>query len=194
MRARAGAVLQCRRLLAEVPVLTWPGSVEPAADAQPRVPLFVDDDFLDGVETLAGLDPEKDKLVPARGDGLGGSDVGLGHGAALLYGVELECAAVLGTPWFVVWEGHVENIGHAAGADHVVVVEEMAAAGIRIDGHVLGRARERTTTRHGLKKRTEARRVEGITKGEKVREEGTLVVGEIGEGGEVACLIDLASG
>ena len=66
LRARTGACLW--GLLGDVPVLAGLRGVEPTTDAQPCVPLFIHDDFLDGMKTLSGLDLEKDELVPARWD------------------------------------------------------------------------------------------------------------------------------
>jgi hypothetical protein len=54
--------------------------------------------------------------------------------------------------------------------------------------------RKRTAPCDGSKKGTEARGVEGITEGEEAREETALVVGEVGEGGEIARLVYLARG
>lgn len=167
--------------------------MKPATDAQPCMPLLVDDDFFDRMETLPGLYLEEDELVPTRGDRLDGGDFWLGNVPTLSYGIKLERPAVIFAPWFVAWEGHVKDIRYSACADHVVVVEEVAATGVRIDRHVLLRAREWSTTRDGLKKGTEARGVKGIAEGEEAWEERALVVGEVGKGGEVARLVYLAS-
>ena len=165
--------------------------MKPTTDAQPCVLVFVHDDFLDGMEALPWLYLKKDELVPARWDRLDGRDVRLGDIPALSYGIELECATVLGAPWCVVREGHVEDIRNPARTDHVVVVEKVTATGVRIDRHVLRCARERTAACDSLKKGTEAGRVEGITEGEEVWEECALVVGEVGKGGKIACLVYL---
>jgi len=167
--------------------------MEPATDTQPRVPLLIDDDFFDRMETLPGLYLEEHELVPVRRDRLDGGDFWLGDVVTLSYGIELECPAVLCAPRFIAREGHVEDIGYSACADYVVVIEEVAATGVRIDRHVLLRAREWSTTCDCLKKGTEARGVKGITEGEEAREERALVVGEVGKGGEVARLVYLAS-
>jgi hypothetical protein len=108
------------------------------------------------------------------------------------HGIELDRPAVLCAPWFVARKGHVKDIGYPARADHVVVVEGVTATGgVRIDRHVLLRARERTAPCDcdGSKQDTEAR-VEGIKEREEAREERALVVGE---GGEITRLVYLAS-
>lgn len=194
MLTRAYAFLRGGRILGNVPIFSRLRGVEPATDAQPCVALLVDDDFLDRMETLPGLYLKEDKLVPARWDCLDRRDFWLGNVPVLSHGIEFECPSVLCAPWFVTREGHVEDIGYSARADHVVVVEEVTATGVRIDRHVLLRARERTAPCDGSKKGTEARGVEGITEGEEAREERALVVGEVGEGGEIARLVHLARG
>jgi len=113
--------------------------MEPATDTQPCMPHLVDDTFFDRMEFPPGLYLEGDELVPTRRDRLGGGDFWPGDVPTVLYGIELECPAVLCAPWFVAWEGHVEDIGYPACADHVVV-EEVAARSVRIDRHVLLRA------------------------------------------------------
>jgi len=57
------------------------------------------------------------------------------------------------------WEGHVEDVGEATGTNNVIVIEEMAAFRVGIDGHVLLDARERTATSvHARSCETEASR------------------------------------
>jgi len=73
------------------------------------------------------------------------------------------------------WEGHVEDVGEATGANDVVVIEEMAAFGVGIDGHVLLDARERTTAGDCTQEAAKLRRVEGISEGKEVWEKGYLI-------------------
>ena len=72
------------------------------------------------------------------------------------------------------WEGHVEDVGEATGTNNVIVIEEMTAFGVGIDGHVLLDARERTATSDSTQEAAELRRVEGITEGKEVWEKGYL--------------------
>jgi len=89
------------------------------------------------------------------------------------------------------WERHVEDVGEATSANDIVVIEEMAAFGVGIDRHVLLEPRERTAAGDCTQEAAELGRVEGIAKGEEVREEDYLVWRKEVEGREVACLIDL---
>ena len=172
--------------LGDVPLLPGLGGMEPAADAQPLAAVLglTDDDLLDGVEAVAGLDLEEDELVPDGRDALRGDGERLGEAlGAGLDGVELERAAPLGLPALVVREGHVEDVGHAAGADHVVVVEEVAALAVADDGHVLLGARERAAAGDGAEEGTEGRGIDSITEFEEIGEQSDLIFCEIVQGG-----------
>jgi len=72
------------------------------------------------------------------------------------------------------WEGHVEDVGEATGTNNVIVIEEMAAFRVGIDGHVLLDARERTATSDCTQEAAKLRRVEGIAEGKEVWEKGYL--------------------
>ena len=146
--------------------------MKPPADAEtlPPVVALADDDLLDRVEAAPGLHLEEHKLVPRGRNALGrdglrlerGVDVGVGVGGALADGVELERAAPLFLPELVVRERHVEDVRDAPGADHVVVVEQVAALAVRVDRHVLFHAREGATARDGAQEIAELGRVERV--------------------------------
>ena len=169
-------------------------SMEPTADAQtlPPVLALADDDLLHRVKAPARLHLKKHKLVPRRRDAPGRDRLGLEHGAgALLDGVQLERAAPRALPGPVVRQRHVEDVRDAARADHVVVVEQVAALAVRVDGHVLLHARERAAARHGAQELAELGRVECIAEPNEVREERDLLFGEIRQRCKIACLVDL---
>ena len=168
--------------------------MEPTADAQTLPPVLVlaDHDLLHRVKAPAGLHLKKHKLVPRRWDALGRDGLGLEHSAcALLDGVQLERAAPRALPGPVVWQGHVEDVRDAARADHVVVVEQVAAFAVGVDGHVLLHAREGAAARDGAQEIAEPGRVERIAEAYEVREERDLLFGEIRKRGQIARLVDL---
>jgi hypothetical protein len=80
------------------------------------------------METSARLDLEKEKLVPAWRDGLGGNRLGL-HLPILSHtcGVELQSTTPLLLPHRIMWKRHVKNVGNASCANHVVMIEEVTA-------------------------------------------------------------------
>lgn len=123
--------LDFRRRLGDVSLLSLLRCVEPSRDAQPVATVLAfsaHDDFFDRMEAAAWLDLEEDELVPAGRDRLGGDWLGLELAVRVfLHGVQLERATPLGLPQLIVGEGHVENVRHATRADHVVVVQEVAA-------------------------------------------------------------------
>jgi hypothetical protein len=88
-------------------------------------------------------------------------------------------------------EGHVEYVRDAPGANDVVVVEEVAACGVGVDGHVLFCAGERPTACDSAEERAEGGGVERVTESEEVGKEGDFVGREVVEGSEVACLVYL---
>lgn len=170
-------------------------SMEPTADAQtlPPVLALADDDLLHRVKAAAGLHLEKDKLVPRRRDALGRDGLRLEHARlrALPDGVQLERAAPLALPEPVVRQRQVEDVRDAARADDVVVVEQVAALAVGVDGHVLLRAREGAAARDGAQEIAELGRVEGIAELHEVREERDLLFCEIGKRCQIARLVDL---
>jgi hypothetical protein len=159
-------------------------SVEPTTDAQalPPVLAFADDDLLHRVEAPPGLHLEKYELVPRRRDALGRRGLGLERTVgALPDGVQLERAAPLLLPEPVVRQGHVEYVRDAPRADDVVVVEQVAALAVRVDGHVLLRAREGAAARHCAQEGAELGGIERVAQLYEVREEGHLLFREVGE-------------
>lgn len=173
--------------------------MEPTTDAQPLQSVFtttlvVDDDLLHRVKAPSGLHLEKHKLVPSRRDALarhgpglqrqrrrnaivgggGGGSAGAAAAAAaigLSDRIELERAAPLLFPGSVVREGHVEDVRDASRADHVVVVEQMAAFAVRVDRHVLFHAREWAAARDGAQEIAKLDGIERIAELEEIREE-----------------------
>lgn len=87
---------------------------------------------------------------------------------------------------------HVEDVGDATGADDVVVVEEVAALLVGVDGHVLLYAGEGTAASDGAEEGAEGGGVQRVAEFEEVGEEGELFLGEVVERGEVAGLVHLA--
>ena len=139
--------------------------MEPTTDTQtlPPVVALADDNLLHRMKAPSRLHLEKHKLVPNRRDALSRDRLGLQHAAgALLDGVQLERAAPLPLPELVVRQGHVEDVRDAARADHVVVVEQVAALAVRVDRHVLLHAREWAAARDGAQEVAELGRVERI--------------------------------
>jgi len=162
---------------------------------------LVDDDLLHRVKAPSGLHFEKHKLVPSWRDALarhghglqrqqrrnaiigrggrGGRGSAAGAAAAAVAAattdlsdrVELERAAPLLFPGSVVREGHVEDVRDASRADHVVVVEQVAALAVRVDRHVLFHAREWAAARDGAQEIAKLDGIERIAELEEVREE-----------------------
>ncbi|EGY18454.1 uncharacterized protein VDAG_08788 [Verticillium dahliae VdLs.17] len=131
-----------------VAVLAGLGDVEPAADGHADAAALARElggrggvvDLLDVVEGLARLDGEEGQLVPGGRDDLcavGSGRLGdLAAGALLLVdGVEAQGAAPLGLPGHV-GVGEIEDVADLAGADDVVVAEQVAAGRVDVDGHV----------------------------------------------------------
>ena len=77
------------------------------------------------------LDFEKDELIPAGSNPFARD--WFWFISAFLNRVELESTTPIALPDLVVWEGHVQDIGHATGADDIVVVQKVTSLGIRID-------------------------------------------------------------
>jgi hypothetical protein len=173
-----------------VALFSWLGSVEPTTDAQTLRSVFTlagDDDLLHGVKAPPGLRLEKHKLIPRWRDALardglrlqhnvGGSSASGGGAAAaavvvvvtvaaaiaLSDRVELERAAPLLFPGSVGRERHVEDVRDASRADDIVVVEQVAALAVRVDRHVLFRAREWAAARDGAQEIAELDGIERI--------------------------------
>lgn len=166
--------------------------MEPSTDAQPGIAFVFDDDLLNGMKALSGLHLEEDELVPTRGDSHRRHRFGL-RDAVLIHmdRIELESAAIFSLPLFVVGEGHVKDVGHTACTDDIVVVEEVTPLGIRIDGHVLLDAGERTAACDRPEEIAKLWGIERIAEGEEVGEQLELGVGEIGERGQIASLVHL---
>ena len=168
--------------------------MEPSTNTQPLSPVLclTHNDLLDRMKTLPRLNLEEDKLIPARRYTLAGYTLGLREIIPPRASrVQLKRAAPIGLPPLVMREGHVKDVRDAAGADDVVVVEEVTAFGVCVHGHVLLRARERTAACHGPHEGAELGRVERVAEGEEVGEERDLVFGEVVERGEVTSLVDL---
>lgn len=169
-------------LLRFIPILAKLRRMKPPTDAQPLPPILAlsNDHLLDRMETLPRLDLKKYELIPARRDAFRRDRLGL-WGAVWpgLDRVQLQRTAPLFLPSLVVRERHVQDVRDAPRADHVVVVEEMAAFGVGVDGHVLLGARERAAAGHVLEEGAECKGVEGIAKGEEVGEEGDLGFGQV---------------
>lgn len=94
----------------------------------------------------------------------------------------------------IVGEGHVEDVRDSAGTNNIVVVEEMTAFCVRVDGHVLLYAGQGTAARDCTQEVAELGRVKGITKCKEVGEKRDLFWGEVIERGKVASLVDLQQG
>jgi hypothetical protein len=180
-----------------VTLLSLLGGMEPSTDGQPLptvLAIATDDNLLHAMKAATRLDLEEHELVPRRRHRFVRHAERFGWAAVTLLlpmSVQLERAAPLGLPELEAREGHVEDVGEATGADEVVVGEEVAAAGVRRDGHVLVLAWEGPTARHGAQEGPEGGGVEGVAELEERGEEGELGGGEVGEGSEVARLVEL---
>ena len=158
--------------------------MEPAANAQtlPAVLAFADDDLFHRMEAPAGLHLEKYELIPSRWNALGGDGLGLERSVgALPDGVQLECAAPLLLPELVVRQRHVQDVRHATRTNNVVVVQQVTALPVRIDGHVLFHAREWTAASHLAQEITEFLRIQRITELNEVWKQRDLLFGKIRE-------------
>ena len=167
-----------------VTVFSRLGGMEPAADAQtlPSVLALADDDLLHRVEAPARLHLEKYELVPSRWDALGGDGLGLQRTVrALPDGVQLERTAPLLLPELVVWQRHVQYVRHASRANNVVVVEQVAALAVGVDGHVLFHAREWTAASHFAQEITEFLRIQRIAELDEVWKKCNLLFCEVRE-------------
>lgn len=171
-----------------VALFSWLGSVEPTTDAQTLRSVFTlagDDDLLHRVKAPPGLHLEKHKLIPRRRDALardglrlqhnvGGSSASGATAAAVVVAVtvaaaielsdrvELERAAPLLFPGSVGRERHVEDVRDASRADDIVVVEQVTALAVRVDRHVLFRAREWAAARDAAQEIAELDGIERI--------------------------------
>jgi len=76
---------------------------------------------------------------------------------------------------------HVEYVRHTSRADDVVVVEQVAALAVGVDGHVLFHARERTAASHLAQKITEFLRIKRIAELYEVWKERNLLFCEVRE-------------
>ena len=165
--------------------------MEPTTDAQTLRSVFTlagDDDLLHGVKAPPRLHLEKHKLIPRRWDALARDGLRLQHNVggssasgaaaaavvvvvtvtvaaaiALSDRVELERTAPLLFPESVGRERHVEDVRYASRADDIVVIEQVAALAVRVDRHVLFRAREWATARDGAQEIAELDGIERIT-------------------------------
>ena len=88
-------------------------------------------------------------------------------------------------------EGHIEDIRDASGTDDIIVVKQMTAFCVSVDGHVLFASRERSASRYGAHELSELFRVEGISECEQIGEEGKLGFVQIRERSEVSSLVNL---
>lgn len=142
--------------------------MKPPADAQPLPPILSlsHHHLFDRMKAPPGLHLEKDELVPARRDRLARARLGLQPSPLLLRCgarlVQLERASPLGLPRLLVREGHVEDVRDPPGADHVVVVEQVASVPVGVHGHVLLGPGERPAAGDAPHKGPEGRRVERI--------------------------------
>lgn len=151
--------------------------MEPTADAQALPPVLAlsNDHLLHRMKAPSGLHFEQHELVPHRRNALGRHwprlrlQHAFGRPFPFLDGVQLERAAPLALPELVVRQGHVEDVGHASRTDDIVVVEQVAAFAVCVDGHVPFYAREWTTTRNGAQEIAKLGRVEGIAELYEVR-------------------------
>ena len=71
-------------------------------------------------------------------------------------------------------EGHIEDIRDTSGTDDIIVIEQMTAFCVSVDGHVLLTSRERSASRYGAYELSEFFRVEGISECEQTGKEGEL--------------------
>ena len=71
-------------------------------------------------------------------------------------------------------EGHVEDIRDASSTNDIIVIKQMTAFCVSVDGHVLLVSRERSATRYGAYKLSELFRVEGISECEQTGKESEL--------------------
>jgi hypothetical protein len=165
--------------------------MKPATYAQPlkSVGTFLDHNLFHGMVTPSRLDLEEDKLIPTGWYGFGGD--GLRFGCTLNHGVQLERTAIFWFPRFTVRQGHVQDIGDSTSPDDIVVIEQVASFFVRVDRHVLLRARDGTASCDLSQETPKLLGIQGVTESEKIREESDLLFGEVIEGGEVSCLDDL---
>lgn len=168
--------------------------MEPPTNAQSLSPILplANDNLLHRMKALPRLHLKENKLVPTRRYTLARDCLGLGIPLLTnLRWIQLKRAAPLCLPDLVVREGHVEDVGDATGADDVVVVEQVAAFGVVVHGHVLFAAGEGAAACDGLHEGAEFGGVEGVAQDEEVGEEVQLGFGEVGERGEVSSLVHL---
>ena len=71
-------------------------------------------------------------------------------------------------------EGHVEDIGDTSSTNDIIVIKQVAAFCVSVDGHVLLTSRERSASRYGAYKLSELFRVEGISECEQTGKESEL--------------------
>lgn len=166
-------------------------SMEPTTDTQPLAPFraLVHNDLFHGVVTPSRLDFKEDKLVPAGWHGPGWCRLRLSR--TLDNRVQLEGASILGLPRFTIRQGHVQDVGNPAGANDVVVIEQITPLLVGVHGHVLFRARDGPASGHGTHKGPKLIRIQGVAKGKEVREESDLIFGEVIEGSKIPGLVDL---
>ena len=165
--------------------------MEPTADTQPLAPFraFVHHDLFHRVVTPSRLHLKEDELVPTRRYGLGWHRLRLSR--TLDNRVQLQGASVLGLPRLTIRQGHVQNVGNSAGANDVVVIEQVTSLLVSVHGHVLFRAREGPASGHGPHKGSKPVGIQGIAKGKEAWEERDLVLGEVVERSKVSGLVDL---
>ena len=108
---------------------------------------------------MPGLHLEKHKLIPNRRDAFFWDGLGLPFTIYLFDRIQLECASPFFFPVHGSRKGEVKDVRDASGTDNVVVVEKMTTFSVRVDGHVLFRAREWTTPGDCTKKCTKSGRI-----------------------------------
>jgi hypothetical protein len=145
--------------------------MKPATNAESRstflILLSTHHNFLYGMEALARLYLKEHKLIPAWWHLLAWYCHRLRDPTLVkLSGIQLECATPFLLPQGGVGKWHVKNVRDAPGTNDIVVVEEVAAFSVRVYGHILLSARERTTVSDRTKEGSEVRRIEGIAKSE----------------------------
>jgi hypothetical protein len=178
-------------VLLHVSRFTGLSGVEPTADAQPLAPFgaLVHNDLFHGVVAPSRLHFEEDELVPTGRYGPRRCRLRLGR--TLDDGVQLEGASVLGLPRLTVRQGHVQDVGNPAGANDIIVIEQITPLVVSVHGHVLLRAGDGPAPGHGAQEGSKPIRVQGVAEGEQAREEGDLILGEVIERSEISGLVDL---
>jgi hypothetical protein len=113
-------------------------SMKPAGNGQPFSSVATGYDFFNRMKTFSGLHLEEDELVPAGRNAHHRLGFRFGSTAGVcLDRVELEGASPFFLPGLIVGERHIEDVRHTSRANHIVMIEKMAAPLVRVDGHVL---------------------------------------------------------